>query len=45
MHTLQLPPSGELFEALVLYVFVVPIAVICIFALALWVLGTFQIAI
>ena len=30
MRSLHLPPAGELFEALVLYVIVVPIVVACI---------------
>jgi hypothetical protein len=38
MHTLHLPPTEELFEALVLYVIVVPIVVACIITAVIFII-------
>jgi len=38
MHTLHLPPINELFEALVLYVIVVPIVVACIITAVIFII-------
>lgn len=38
MRTLHLPPINELFEALVLYVIVVPIVVACIISAVIFII-------
>ena len=45
MRTLHLPPIGEIFEALLLYVVVPVLVILCIVSVVLWAIGSFGVAI